>query len=171
MIATWAGPLGRGGRIALLAAALAACAALAQPVDVAPGQRLVVGRIDLSGLEETEGIVDVVRQDGAFSRELAIGPGTAEFALGMPPGHYRIITFRGAKSGRTLSDQFIRYLNVSFDVGDDPAVYIGTLRVTSGFGPKAQVTVIDEMERTLRVLRSRYSDLPAAPARALMTPG
>jgi hypothetical protein len=166
-----------GGPVRLLLAlaglaSLAGCGVLGpQPVDVAPGQRIVLGRDDLSGLDVSEGIVDVVRQDGGFSRELRIGQGAAEFAVGLPAGRYRIVSFRGAKDGRTLSDQFIRYLNVAFDVGDAPAVYVGTLRVASSFGPALRVTVVDEMEDTLRVLRRRYSDLPPTATRALMTPG
>jgi hypothetical protein len=163
--------MGRAVRLLPVLAVLAGCGALApQPVDVAPGQRVVVGRVDLSGLEITEGIVDIVRQDGSFGREVWIGRDAAEFAVGLPAGRYGIVRFRGAKDGRTLSE-FIRYLNVGFDVGDAPAVYIGTLRLASGFGPGVRVTVVDEMEETLRVLRTRYSDLPPTATRALMTPG
>jgi hypothetical protein len=150
---------------------LAGCGVLRpQPIDVAPGQRVVLGRIDLSAMDVTHGIVEVVRQDGTYNRELTVGLDVAEFAVGMPPGRYRIVRFRGAKDGRTLSE-FIRYLNVGFDVGDEPAVYIGTLRMHSGFGVTVRATVVDEMEATLRVLRSRYSDVPATATRALMIPG
>jgi hypothetical protein len=150
---------------------LAGCGALRpQPIDVAPGQRIVLGRIDLSAMDVTHGIVEVVRQDGTYNRELTVGLDAAEFAVGMPPGRYRIVRFRGAKDGRTLSE-FIRYLNVGFDVGDEPVVYIGTLRMHSGFGVTVRTTVVDEMEATLRVLRSRYSDVPATATRALMIPG
>jgi hypothetical protein len=164
--------MGRIVRVLLVVVGLAGCAGLGpQPIDMAPGQRVVLGRIDLSRLDVTDGIVDVVRQDGGFNRELRIGRDGNEFAVGLPPGRYRIIQFRGTKDGRTLSDQFILHLNVGFDVGDAPAIYIGTLRLTTGFGSRAQATVLDEMEGTLRMLRSRYSDLPTAPTRALMTPG
>jgi hypothetical protein len=156
----------------LVLAGLAGCAALApQPVDVAPGQRIVLGRIDLSALDVTAGIVDVVRQDGGFNRELQVSRDGAEFAVGLPPGRYRIVQFRGSKDARTASDQFILYLNVGFDVGDAPAIYIGTLRLHTAFSGRARATVLDEMEPTLRMLRSRYSDLPPEPTRALMTPG
>jgi hypothetical protein len=159
-------------RLVLVLSGLAGCGAFApQPVDVAPGHHVVLGRVDLSALEVSEGIVDIARQDGQFNHELRIGLGAAEFAVGLPPGRYRIFRFRGAKDGRTLSDDYIRYLNVGFDVGDAPAVYIGTLRVFSDFGPVARVTVLDEMEATLRVLRGRYSDVPPTPIRSLMTPG
>jgi hypothetical protein len=153
-------------------AGLAGCAALGpQPLDVAPGQRVVLGRVDLSAVDVTGGIVDVVRQDGGFNRELPIGRDAAEFAVGLPPGRYRIVQFRGSKDARTASSQFILYLNVGFDVGDAPAIYIGTLRLHTAFSGQARVTVLDEMEPTLRMLRSRYSNLPAEPTRALMTPG
>jgi hypothetical protein len=164
--------MGRIVRVLLVVVGLAGCAGLGpQPIDVAPGQRVVLGRVDLSRLDVTDGIVDVVRQDGGFNRELRVGRDGNEFAVGLPPGRYRFIQFRGTKDGRTLSDQFILHLNVGFDVGDAPAIYIGTLRLTTGFGSRAQATVLDEMEGTLRMLRSRYSDLPTAPTRALMTPG
>jgi hypothetical protein len=162
----------RGAVHLLLAlATLAGCGALRpQPIDVAAGQRVVLGRIDLSAMDVNQGIVDVVRQDGAYNRELAISPGAGEFAVGMPPGRYRIVRFRGAKDGRSVSE-FIRYLNVGFDIGDEPAVYIGTLRMHGDFGLAVRVTVVDEMEQTLRMLRTRYSDVPPTPTRALMTPG
>jgi hypothetical protein len=156
----------------LVLAAVAGCAALGpQPLDVAPGQRVVLGRVDLSALDVTAGIVDVVRQDGGFSRELQIARDGPEFAVGLPPGRYRIVQFRGSKDARTMSDQFVLYLNVGFDVGEEPALYIGTLRLHTAFGGRARVTVLDEMEGTLRVLRSRYSDVPPEPTRALMIPG
>jgi hypothetical protein len=151
---------------------MAGCAAIApQPVDVAPGQRLVLGRIDLSSLDVTQGIVDVVRQDGSFNRELQVSRDGPEFAVGLPPGRYRIVQFRGFKDARAMPDRFILYLDVGFDVGDAPAIYIGTLHLVTGFGSRARATVRDEMEGTLRVLRSRYSDVPPEPTRALMTPG
>jgi hypothetical protein len=164
--------MGRAVRLLLVLAGLTGCGAFApQPVDVAPGQRIVLGRVDLSSLELTQGIVDVVRQDGGFYRELEVSRDGPEFAVGLPPGRYRIVQVRGIKDGRAMPDRFVRYLNVSFDVGDAPAIYIGTLRLASGFGPAARATVVDEMEATLRALRGRYSDLPPEPTRALMTPG
>jgi hypothetical protein len=152
-------------------AAVAGCAALGpQPLDVAPGQRVVIGRVDLSAVDVPAGLVDVVRQDGGFNLEIQVSQDGGEFAVGLPPGRYRIVQFRGSKDARTMSDQFILYVNVAFDVGDAPAIYIGTLRLHTAFSGRARATVLDEMEGTLRVLRSRYSDLPADPTRALMTP-
>jgi hypothetical protein len=161
----------RAVALLMVVTVLAGCGVLRpQPIDVAAGQRVVLGRIDLSAMDVNQGILEVFRQDGAYNRELAIDPGAGEFAVGMPPGRYRIVRFRGLKDGRTPTD-YIRYLNVGFDVGDEPAVYIGTLRMHSGFGVTVRATVVDEMEATLRVLRSRYSDVPATATRALMIPG
>ncbi len=163
----------RHARRALLAAvALAGCAAFGpQPLDLAPGQHMVLGRIDLTGFEVTEAIVDIVRRDGTFSQEVRTGLGASEFAVALPRGRYLITRLRGGPDRLGTPNVVVWPLNAAFEVGDDAAVYVGTLQIDGNFARQLRLTVRDEMDATLRVLRGRYSNVPAAVTRALMTAG
>jgi hypothetical protein len=155
----------------LLLVALGACGVFQpQPLDLAPGQRVVLGRIDLSGFEVSEGIVEFVREDQTFGQEIRTGHGAREFAVGLPPGRYRVARLRAAKESIGTPNQVVWPLGLTFEVGGDAAVYVGTLRVNGAFGRDLRFVVVDELEDTLRVLRTRYANLPDAPVRALMKP-
>jgi hypothetical protein len=65
----------------------------------------------------------------------------------------------------------IRYLRVTFDVGDDPAVYVGTLQLLPGTGSRAEVRVVDEFDATVRALRRLYTNIPSVVGRSLMRAG
>ena len=166
-------PLGRlAAGLFLAGLAAAACGALRPaPLDLAPGQRVVLGRVDLSGFEAKEGLLEIVREDRAFEYALPVGRTAPEFAIGLPPGRYRLVRLRAGKDRASTPTQVVWDLGpLTFEVGADPAVYIGTLRFASTFGRVVQVSVVDELEDTLRVLRVWYSNLPATVARALVTP-
>jgi hypothetical protein len=163
-----------GGAVGLLLwllVALPGCGALGPaPIDLAPGQRVVFGRVDLSGAPLTNGILEIVRVDGnvAVSLPLALTP--REFAIGLPPGRYRVTELRGSKDGRIAPNQVVWGLRLAFVVGPEPATYIGTVRFAGAFDQQLSVSVEDELDDTLRVLRRRYSNLPATTARALLGP-
>ncbi len=168
--------MSRVGRLAsaLLLVGLAAvgCGAFRPaPLDLAPGQRVVLGRVDLSGFEAKEGLLEIVREDRAFEYALPVGRTAPEFAIGLPPGRYRLVRLRAGKDRASTPNQVAWDLGpLTFEVGADPVVYIGTLRFGSTFGRLVRVSVVDELEDTLRVLRRWYPDLPATAARALVTP-
>lgn len=149
----------------------AGCTMLAsRPLELAPGHRVVVGRVELSGVEGAEGLLEVVREDRAYQASLPIDRSLAEFAVGLPPGRYRVTRLRAWKDARAMPSQVVWDLPpLAFVVGHDPAVYIGTLRVDSSFG-RVRVSVVDEQAATLRVLRARYPNVPATVARSLAAP-
>jgi hypothetical protein len=160
----------RFGLLLVLLAA-AGCGAFApQPLDLGPGQHVVLGGIDLTGFEVMEGIVDIVREDQTFSQEVRTGLGAREFAVALPPGRYRVVRLRGGKDTLGTPNQVSWELGLAFQVGADPATYVGTLHIGGVFGRNPRLTVVDELEDTLRVLRTRYSNLPDTVVRALMTP-
>jgi hypothetical protein len=150
--------------------ALAGCAALRPTaLDVAPGQHAVLGRVDISRLAVSSVIVDIIREDGSFDYELPIGPGAGDFAIALPPGRYWIARVRLVLDRQVAPDVPMRGLRVSFDVErEEPAVYIGTLRLSGRLADRIQAEVVDEYARTLPVLRGWYSDLPATVGRSLM---
>lgn len=155
----------------LVLLAVAGCGAFEpKPLDLGPGQHVVLGRIDLSGFEVTEGIVDIVREDQTFWQEVRTGFSAREFAIALPPGRYRVARLRGAKDALGTPNQVVWELGLAFQVGADPATYVGTLRIGGAFGRTLRLTVVDELEDTLRVLRTQYSNLPDTPVRALMAP-
>ncbi|MBI4012824.1 MAG: hypothetical protein HY359_10970 [Candidatus Rokubacteria bacterium] len=163
------------GRLAvvllMVGVAGAGCAALGpQPLDLAPGQRVVLGRVELIGFEGAEGLLEIVREDRAFEHALPVGRSASDFAIGLPPGRYRVTRLRAWKDREAVPTQVVWDLApLVFVVGPDPAVYIGTLKLGSNFG-RVQVSVVDELEATLRVLRAWYPNLPAIVVRALVTP-
>ena len=140
-------------------------------LEVLAGQRVVLGRVDLALLAAaSEIVVDVVRVDGGYATQFYVGHGAWEFALALPPGRYLIPSIRIASQRAPLPQEPTRSISVTFDVGDAPAVYIGTLRLTSGLGTRVETTVIDEYASTVPALRGHYSNIPAEVARALMRP-
>jgi hypothetical protein len=161
----------RLGLLLVLLGAAVGCGAFApKPLDLGPGQHVVLGAIDLSGFEVMEGIVDIVREDQTFSQEVRTGLGAREFAVALPPGRYRVARLRGGKDRLGTPNEVSWELGLAFQVGADPATYVGTLHIGGVFGRNPRLTVVDELEDTLRVLRTRYSNLPDTAVRALMTP-
>lgn len=158
--------------VALVLLVVAGCGAFRpQPLDLAPGQRIVLGSIDLSGFEVTEGIVDIVRDDQTFGQQVRTGLGAREFAIALPPGRYRVAQLRAGQDSRAVPNQVVWNLGLTFQVVDEgPAVYVGTLRIDGSFAGRLRLRVVDELDDTLRILRSRYSNLPDRATRALMTP-
>lgn len=154
----------------LMLVLLAGCAALwPGPLEVPPGHRAVLGRVDLAGFEVPQATLDIVKEDGTFNATVSAGPGRRDFALALPPGRYRVTRIVAIKD-RSTSSVSGWPLNLAFEVGPEPAIYIGTLRVGSTLGPAVRVSVVDEYEDTLRALRALYSDLPQPVTRRLMTP-
>ena len=161
----------RGGlRTAGVVAVLLAGCAMLRPaeLEVLSGQHVVLGKVDVAQLDASVIIVDVVRVDGGFALQFYVGRGPAEFALALPPGRYLIPSIRIAEQRITLPDQPTRPISVTFDVGDEPAVYIGTLRLATTVGTRVDAAVIDEYAPTVAALRRLYSNIPTAVSRALM---
>jgi hypothetical protein len=160
---------GRGPGVALVLAAAAlgagACAGLGR-LDLPPGHQAVVGRIDLSGFDRREAILPLVREDRAYVWELRVGPGSADFVIGLPPGRYRVTELRVADDLRTLADQPFRQMSLELEVGRQP-VYVGTVRLASRFGGVVTVEVVDDYEATLGRVRARHRDLAGPVARVL----
>ena len=57
-----------------------------------------------------------------------------------------------------------------FDVGREPAVYVGTLRLRSSLGERVDVVVADEYDATVPALRARYPEIGEPVARSLFRP-
>lgn len=162
-------PVTRAGLL-LLGGLLAAGCAVFQPamLEVAPGHRPVLGRVELTGFVPPAGVVDIQKVDGTFGHELAIGLARSEFAIGLPPGTYRVVALHASRTQRNVSNETIFPLGLTFEVGPEAATYIGTLRIEAEFGDRVRVQVKDEYEDTLGALRARYGDLPPSAARRLM---
>jgi hypothetical protein len=153
-----------------LAGTPAGCAAFGpSDLDVPPGQRVVLGRLDVADFETPVAVVEIVKEDGTFGQELHAGPGRGEFAITLPPGRYRVVRVRGMKERSVAPSDALWPLRGAFEVGSEPATYIGTLRLASRLGSAPRVSVVDEYEDTLRVLRGLYRDLPSAVVRRLVT--
>lgn len=165
--------IGSGLRPAVFILALAAVAGcgLAKPVplEVPPGHRVVLGRIDVSTLDVREAAIEIVKEDGGFHHEVWVGVGLEDFVLALPAGRYRIGRIRAMRDRRTFLDDPVRDLRLAFQAGPEPAVYIGTIRLTVVFRER-RVTVTDEYDRTVAALRARYADLPATIVRRLLVP-
>jgi hypothetical protein len=141
------------------------------PLDVPPGHRLVLGGVDLTRFGESRVLLEIVREDGTFRRDLPVDASWSPFVVTLPPGRYQITRLRLTESGRTLQDETAFALRVEFEVGDAAAVYVGTLTLERVvFGPQLRVTVRDEYERTVPAIRARHPDLPSVVARALLRP-
>jgi hypothetical protein len=156
--------------LVLLAAASAACAAARRPpLDPPPGHRAVLGRLDLSRFEVGEGTLEFVRDDGTFTESVRAGWSRPDFAITLPPGRYRVTHLRAFADKRRTPNESVWDVGLSFDVGVDPAVYIGTIRVGPLDGRRLRVDVVDDYDATVRILRARYADIPDAVARELAT--
>ncbi|MGH7321540.1 MAG: hypothetical protein ACRELA_18220 [Candidatus Rokuibacteriota bacterium] len=161
----------RTGAVALLVLSALGCAGLLRPpLDVPPGQRIVVGRLDLSAFEVGEGLLEIVREDGTFYETVRAGLSQRDFVMALPPGAYRVVRLRAFRDGRKFPNDPIWDLRLAFDVGPEPAIYIGTLRLRSHLGHRLDTQVLDEYDDTLRVLRARHPDLPDAVGRSLLRP-
>jgi hypothetical protein len=156
--------------VALAVLGAAGCAVFrAEPLDVPPGHRLVLGRVDIGRLGLSSVVVEIVREDKTFSHELALNEPRTTFVITLPPGRYQVLSLRLAESGRTMADKTIFRLRVSFEVVDAPAVYVGTLLVDRvGFGDVIRADVQDDYDRTVGEIRGRHPELPALVARSLM---
>jgi hypothetical protein len=139
-------------------------------LEVLSGQRVVLGKVDVALQDASEIIVDVVQLDGGWAVQFYVGRGPSEFALALPPGRYLIPSIRIAEQRFTLPQEPTRPISVTFDVGDEPAVYIGTLRLVTTAGTHVRAVVIDEYAPTVAALRRLYSNIPTAVSRALMRP-
>jgi hypothetical protein len=155
----------------LLAGAGGACAAARRPaLDPPPGHRAVLGRLDLSRFEVDEGSLEIVRDDGTFSESVRAGWSRPDFAIALPPGRYLVTSLRAFADKREFPNEAVWDVGLRFDVGAEPAVYIGTIRVSPLPGRRLRLDVVDEYDETVRVLRARYADIPDAVARGLVTP-
>jgi hypothetical protein len=135
----------------------------------APGHRLVLGEIDLAGFPEPRVVLDIVRGDGTFRHELAVDLRLTPFVITLPPGRYQVTRLRINEAGRTFPDESSFQLQVTFDVGDAAAVYVGRLKIERiVFARALRVAVLDEYERAVPEFRARYPELPPAIARAPM---
>lgn len=151
---------------------LAGCGALRpRPLDVIATERIVLGKVNIDQLSNNEVLVDLAREDGEFSQQIYIGFGPHEFALALAPGRYRIGSIRLNGQRWAMADDPVRYLHVTFDVGDDPAVYVGTLQLLSAVGTRTEARVVDEFDATVRALRRLYTNIPSVVARSLMRAG
>jgi hypothetical protein len=163
----------RRGFVALLTVALAAggCAAFrAEPLDVPPGHRVVLGEISISGFGETHVTLDIAREDGTFRHELPIDAALSPFVITLPPGWYQITRLRLNESGRIMREEMVFPLRIEFQVGD-AAVYVGTLQIDRiTFGRQLGVQIRDEYDRTIPALRARRPDLPSVVVRGLARP-
>jgi hypothetical protein len=159
--------------LALAALAAAGCAVFRrEPLDVPPGHRLVLGRVDIGRLGLSPVVLEIVREDKSYRHELSLDVARTTFLITLPPGRYQTVGLRLADSGRTFPNQLSFPLRVPFEVVDAPAVYVGTLvveRVT--FGQTVRAEVQDDYERTVSEIRARHPDLPAVVTRSLMQPG
>ena len=147
----------------------AGCGALRRaPLDVPPGHRVVLGRVELSGFEATEAIFQIVKEDLTVSHDLRTGR-WEDFIIILPPGRYRVVRLSAFKDTRQFPNDPVWDLRLAFEVGPEPAAYIGTLRLTAVFNQRPRAEVVDNYEETVRVLRTRHPDLPEPIARRLLT--
>ncbi len=154
-----------------LAVALGCAALRPAPLDLLPGQRVVLGRIDVSRLEASEAVVEIVKEDGSYWQDLRVSASPQEFVVGLPPGRYRVARVRLLVDRPGSPNNTVWRLGVAFEVGDAPAVYVGTLRLVSRLAAEPVVRVDDEYADTVRAVRAHYTEIPAPVARVLMTPG
>jgi hypothetical protein len=157
-------------RLAILAAVLGALGcALFRPesLEIPPNHAAVLGRVEVAGFGFGDASVRIMREDGNFEYTLPVSRApAADFAIVLPRGRYRIVEFLALREGN--GDQVVWPLRLGFDTGADPAVYVGTLRLSGGLGLRQQISVLDQHEATVRALRRLYTDLPD-PVVRLMT--
>lgn len=142
-----------------------------QRLELLPGHRVVLGRIETVGLDFDEVRVEIVREDRSYGTEIVLDHAvTLDFAIGLPPGRYRIDQIQ-VQHERSGTNEPFRRVRVVFEVGDAPATYLGTLRLRGEMGPRVQAEVIDDYTSTVARLRTQFRDIPATVARALMVAG
>jgi predicted metallopeptidase len=156
----------------ILALVVAGCGVVGpRRLEVLPGQRVTLGRIELRGLDFDEVRVEIVREDRSYGAEIVLDHMVAlDFMIGLPPGRYRIDQIR-VQHERSATNEPVRRVQVAFEIGDAPATYLGTLRLHGEMGPRVRAEVIDDYTRTVPRLRAQYVDFPATVARALMVAG
>jgi hypothetical protein len=160
-------------RAALVLAGLVAagCGAFGPvALDPPPGQKVVLGRVELDNFELADGMLQLIKADGSFAEVLPITAARRDFAVALPPGQYRIIELRAAKDRDSMPDQTVYPLRLAFEVGPEPATYIGTVRIVRRFGRDVRIEVVDQYEETLRTLQRLYTDLPTSAAKRLVQP-
>jgi hypothetical protein len=141
------------------------------PLDLPPGHRAVLGRIEIARFEAPEALLEIVREDGTYRHDLPVGLGPRDFVIGLPPGRYRVRRLTLTPGRFPVGTSPLRELTVGFEVGSAPAVYIGTLRLTGDFGGRIETRVTDQYEETVPALRARHPDIGTDVARSLMTGG
>jgi hypothetical protein len=157
------------GRLAILAAVVGAvgCSLFRPgPLEIPANHAAVLGRVELSGFGFGDASVLMIREDGNFDYSLPVSQGSANFAIVLPRGRYRVVEFLALREGN--GDQIVWPLRLAFDTGTDSAVYVGTLRLSGGLGLRQQISVLDQHEVTVPALRRLYTDLPE-PVVRLMT--
>jgi hypothetical protein len=160
------GPGRRAALRGLLALALAGCGVLGpRKLDVPPGQRVAIGRVDLTRFDVEEVILFLTRDDGVFGDQMN-ARGLQDFVVTLPPGRYEIRKLHTVNDRLSIPDHASRRVQVSFEIPDSPVVYLGTLRLSTRIPPFVESAVIDEFDRTVPRFRARYPDLPE-PVRSL----
>ena len=163
----------RWRRAAVLGIALgvAACGAFRPaPLDVPPGHRIVLGEFVLSGFPTAHVILDFSREDGSFQDSITIDAMRSPFVITLPPGHYVIKNLRINDQGRTGPETTNFWISVTFDA-DAPATYVGTVRIERvSFLRQLRITVEDEYDTAIPMIRARQPGLPTEIARSLMRP-
>ena len=166
-------PVRRPLAAVLVGAALgiAACGAFRpEPLDVPPGHRIVLGEIALSGFPTPHVILDFGREDGGFQDSITIDAMRSPFVITLPPGHYLIRNLRVNDQGRTGPETTNFWISVAFDA-DASATYVGTVRIERvAFLRQLRITVDDEYETAVPMIRARQPGLPSEIARSLMRP-
>lgn len=169
------GPRTRGGALLALgiwSLAGVGCAALAPaPLEVPPGHRVVLGRIDLSQFGAQEALLEIDREGGGFRLDLPVGLGQRDLAITLPPGRYRILRVRLVNDRQTSPTHPLLEAGIAFEVGPEPAVYVGTLRLFSDLAARrVAFTVADEYDETVPRLRARHPGIGEPIARSLFHP-
>jgi hypothetical protein len=164
----------RRRRLAALAVGallVAGCGAFRrEPLDVPPGHGVVLGEIALSGFPTSHLVLDFSREDGSFQDSITIDAMRSPFVITLPPGHYVIKNLRINDQGRTGPETTNFWISVGFDV-DASATYVGTVRIERvAFLRQLRITVDDEYETAVPMIRARYPGLPAEIGRSLMRP-
>jgi hypothetical protein len=155
-----------------VAIATAGCGILGrQPLDVPPGHQAVMGEVVVAGFGVPPHVVlEIAREDGSFRHELPVDAVRSPFVITLPPGRYQVQRLRINENGPAFPEEPWFRVGAEFTVGDT-AVYVGTLTLERVvFDRQVRVTVQDEYERTLSVLRREYPELPSPVGRAIMRP-
>jgi hypothetical protein len=142
-----------------------------EPLDVPPGHQAVLGEIVVAGFGVPPHVVlDIAREDGSFRHELPVDAVRSTFVITLPPGRYQVQRLRINESGPAFPEEPWFRVGAEFTVGDT-AVYVGTLALERVvFNRQLRVTVQDDYERALPVLRTQFPELPSVIGRALMRP-